>query len=88
MELENFSLAISEILGMFVNTLNADDKYSLCNREDLRQPIQTQFSKKQKIFSKDFATFLKSTSSFKHCEKKDEPQSLSISEIRDCKKRG
>ena len=55
---------------MFVNTLNADDKYSLHNRENLRQPIQMQFSKKQKVFSKEFATFLKSASSFEHCEKK------------------
>ena len=33
-------LLISEILRMFVNTLNADDKYSLNYREKLLQPIQ------------------------------------------------
>ena len=30
----------SEILGLFVNTLTADDKYSLQNSENLTQPIQ------------------------------------------------
>ena len=30
----------SEILGLFVNTLTADDKYSLHNSENLTQPIQ------------------------------------------------
>ena len=43
-------LVICEILGHFVNTLTADDKYSLCNTELLLQPIQMQLSKKEKIF--------------------------------------
>ena len=30
----------SEILGLFVNTLTADDKYSLHNSKNLTQPIQ------------------------------------------------
>ena len=34
-ELKMFLLVISEILGLFVNTLTADDKYSLCNKENL-----------------------------------------------------
>ena len=33
-------LVICEILGLFVNTLTADDKYSLFNRENLPQRIQ------------------------------------------------
>ena len=42
-----FLLVISEILITFVNTLTADDKYSPCNIETLRQPIQMQlFNKK------------------------------------------
>ena len=32
-------LVISEILGLFVNTLAADDKYSLRKSENLPQPI-------------------------------------------------
>ena len=35
-----FLWGISEILGLFVNTLTADDIYSLRNIENLQQPIQ------------------------------------------------
>ena len=42
-------LAISGILGLFFNTLTADDKYSCCNSKNLRQPIEMQLSKKEKI---------------------------------------
>ena len=38
-------LVIYKILGVFVNTLTLDDKYSLLNSENLRQPIQMQLSK-------------------------------------------
>ena len=41
-------LVISEILGLFFNTLTADDKYSLRKKCDLPQLIQMQLSKKQK----------------------------------------
>ena len=46
---------------MFVNTLTADDKYSLLNRDNLRQPIWTPLSQKHKAFSQFFLTFSKST---------------------------
>ena len=39
-------LVISEFLRLFVNTLTADDKYSLRNTENLYQPIQMQLPKK------------------------------------------
>ena len=48
-------LMTSEILGIFVNTLTAVEKYSLHNGENLRQPIQMYLSKKQKCFFKFFA---------------------------------
>ena len=76
-ELEKFHLLISEILGLFVNTLTADDKYSLRNSENLPRPFQMHLSKKQKIGN------LKSTSNFEHFEKIDELQWLCISEIMD-----
>ena len=60
---------------MFVNTLTSDDKYSLLNRDNLRQPIRTTLSKKQKAFSQFFLAFSKSTLNFKHFQKKDDPQS-------------
>ena len=57
-------LVIGQILGLFVNTLTTDDKYSLRNSEFLLQTIEMQLSKKQKTFSQFFANFLKITSNF------------------------
>ena len=45
-----YVLGICKILGLFVNTLNPDEKYSLLNRENLTQPIQMQLSTKEKNF--------------------------------------
>ena len=42
-------LVISEILGLFVNTLTAYDKYSLRNDQNLWQTIQMQLSKKENL---------------------------------------
>ena len=69
-------LGIWEILRLFVNTLTADDKYSLLKRDKLTQAIQMQLSKKKNTFSEiifNFEQFLK----------KDDPQSLCISEMAD-----
>ena len=60
---------------VFVNTLTADDKYSLLNRDNLTQPIRTQLSLKQKAFSQFFLAFSKSTLNFEHFQKKDDPHS-------------
>ena len=38
-------LVTCEILGLFVNLLTADYKYSLRNSQNLPQPIQMQFFK-------------------------------------------
>ena len=73
---------------MFVNTLTADDKYSLLNRDNLTQPIRTPLSQKQKAFSQFFLAFSKSTLNFEHFQKKDDPRSLFISEITHSEKRG
>ena len=77
-------LDIYQILGLFVDILTADDKYSLLNKDNLMQPIQMQLSKKQKTFSEIFSAFLKSRLNFEHFRKKDDPHSLCISEIADC----
>ena len=63
-------LVISEILELFVHILAAADKYSLCNKKNLTQPIQMKLSKKQKIFPQFFSPFLKFTSNLKHFERK------------------
>ena len=72
-------LMLCKILRLFVNTLTADDKYSLLNRDNLTQPIQILLSQKQKTFSQFFSAFLKSTLNFEHFQKKDDPHSRCIS---------
>ena len=74
------------MLGLLVNTLTADDNYSLLNRDNLTQPIHKLLSKKQKTFSQFFSAFLKATLNFEHFAKKDHPNSPCISEIRDSEK--
>ena len=63
-------IVLGEILGMFVNTLTADGKYSVQGCEKLQLPIQMQLYEKRKTFSQFFVSFLESTSKFKHFEKK------------------
>ena len=41
---------VCEILGLFVNALSADDKFSLGNSDNLRPPFQIQLSKKANFF--------------------------------------
>ena len=55
--------------------MTADDKYSLLNRDNLKQPIPTQLSQKQKSFPQFFLDFSKSTLNFDHFQKKDDPHS-------------
>ena len=60
---------------MFVNTLAADDKYSLLNRDKLTQPIPTQLSQKHTASSQFFPAFWISILNFEHFEKIDDPHS-------------
>ena len=60
---------------MFVNTLTADDKYSLLNRDNLTQQNRMQLSQKQKAFSQFFVAFSKYTLDFEDFEKRDDPHS-------------
>ena len=74
-------LVICKILRLFLNTLTADDKYSLHNRDNLTQPIHILLPKKQKTFFQFFSPWLKSILNFEHFEKKNDPHSRCISEI-------
>ena len=74
-------LVLCKILGLLVNTLTDDDKYSLLYRENLTQQIQILLSQKRKTFSQFFSSFLKSTLSFAHFPKKDDSHSRCISQI-------
>ena len=56
--LEKVSLGIEKLQCLFVNTLTADDKHYMLNRDNLTQPIQIQLCQKQKTFSKFFFAFL------------------------------
>ena len=60
---------------MFINTLTADEKYSLLNRDKLTQPIRMPLSQKHMAFSQFFLAFLKSTLNFQHFQKKVDPHS-------------
>ena len=53
-------------LLLFVNTLTADDKYSLLNRDNLGQLIRTPISQKQKPFYQLFLAFSKSALNLEH----------------------
>ena len=63
-------LVTDKFVGLFVNTLPADDKHYLLNRENLAQPIHMQLSQKQKSFSQFPFAFLKSILNYKHLRKK------------------
>ena len=55
--LQKNSLGIEKIQRLFVNTLTADDKPYLLNREDLTQRIHMELSQKEKIFCVIFFHF-------------------------------
>ena len=79
---------LGEILVVFVNTLTADEKYPVQDCQSLPLPIQMQLYEKAKFFCQSFAPFPESNSYFKHFERKDDRHTQSISEIKDCEKRG
>ena len=54
-----------QVFGLFVNTVCADEKNPVLNRENLIIPIQMQLSQKEKTFSEFFARFLEPTINFK-----------------------
>ena len=74
-------LGLCKILRFFVNTLTADDKYSLRNRDNLMQRIQILLSQNQKTLLLFSAVFLISTLNFAHFHKKDDPHSRCICQI-------
>ena len=80
---KEFLLMTCKILQLLVNTVAANDKYHILNRETLKIPIQIQFSQKQQTFSQLFPAFLKSSLIFKHFEQKDDTPRFCTSEIGD-----
>ena len=86
MKLRKSAIFKFEILGLIVNTLSADDKYSRPNIQNLTQELQTAISQKQKTFSGIFIKYLKSITNSEVFAKKVESASLSICEIIDAEK--
>ena len=79
-------LVLCKILRLFVNTLIADDKSSLVNRDNFSQPIQILLIQKQNTFSQFLSAFLKSKLNFEHFSQKDDRNTRCIFEITDSKK--
>ena len=71
-------------MELLVNTLAADEKYPVPNRDNLMRGIQIQLSQKQKSFSEFIVEFLKFRLNFEDFEKKDDSHSFCVSEITDC----
>ena len=74
-------LVLCKILGLFVNTLTDDRKYSLLYRDNLTQQIQILLSQKPKTFSQLSSEILKCTLNFADFQEKDDPHSRCSSQI-------
>ena len=74
-------LVLCKFLRQFFNTLTADCKYYVLNRDNLTQRIQILLPQKQKNFSEVLSTFLKGTLNLYHFQKKGDLQSPCISQI-------
>ena len=72
---------ICQILGLLVNTLPADEKYLVLNRDNLTIAIEMLLSQKQKSFAQFFAVFLKFRMNFQYFEKNDDPHKFCNLEI-------
>ena len=59
-----------KFLRPFLNTLTANDKYSVNSKNKWMQTIQMLLSEKQNIFSDFFSAFFQSALNFKHFQKK------------------
>ena len=69
-ELQKSLLETWKFFSCFLNTLTADDKYSLISRDNFMQTIQIHFSQKQKIFSETFSAFFESALNIEHFQEK------------------
>ena len=69
-ELEKSILDTWNFFRPFLNTLTADDKYSLSSRDKWMQTIQMHLSQKQRILSEFILAFFESALNFEHFQKK------------------
>ena len=69
-ELQKSLLHTWKFFTPFLNTLTADDKYSLISRDKWMQTIQMRLSEKQNFFSEFFSALFKSALNLEHFQKK------------------
>ena len=69
-ELQKSLLDTAKFFRPFLNTLTADDRYSLISKNKWMETIQMHLSQKAKIFSELFGAFLESVLNFQHFQKK------------------
>ena len=69
-ELQKSLLETSKFFRPFLNTLTADDKYSLNSKDKWMETIQMLLSQKQNIFSRVFSPFFESALNFEQFQKK------------------
>ena len=65
-ELQKFLLGTWKFFRAFLNTLTADDRYSLISKNKLMLTIQMHLSQKPKIFSELFWPFFEFVLNFEH----------------------
>ena len=87
MEFKKSPLGTWKFFRPFLNTLTADDKYSLISKDKWMQTIQMHLSQKQNIFSEFSSAFFESALKLEHFPKKDDRNSLCISEITNIERR-
>ena len=86
-ELQKSVLDSWKFFRPFLNTLTANDKYSLNSKDKWMQTFQMHLSQKQDNFSQFCFPFFESALNLEHFQKKDDPHSLWISEITDHERR-
>ena len=86
-ELQKSLLDTWKFFRAFLNTLTADDTYSLNSKDKWMQEFQMHLSQKENYFSEFFFPFFESALNFEHFQKKDDRHSLCISEITDDERR-
>ena len=69
-ELQKFLLDTWKFFRPFLNTLTADDRYSLISKNNWMQTIQMHLYQKRKIFSELFCAFFEFVLNFEQFQKK------------------
>ena len=68
-DLQKFLLDTWKFFRAFLNTLTADDRYSLISKNKWMQTIQMHLSQKQNNLSQFFSAFFESALNFEHFQK-------------------